>query len=62
MPFSTAWTWQVGRVLSPMSERNVVFTTLHAEQPWSMETYESIDGYKAWRKVIEEKNTTGKDY
>jgi len=38
-----------------MSEHNVVFTTLHAEQPWSMETYLSIDGYTAWRKIVEEK-------
>jgi NADH-quinone oxidoreductase subunit F len=38
-----------------MAEHNVVFTTLHADQPWSMDTYLSVDGYKAWRKILEEK-------
>jgi NADH-quinone oxidoreductase subunit F len=38
-----------------MASHNVVFTTLHADQPWSMETYLSIDGYKAWRKILAEK-------
>ena len=38
-----------------MAEHNVVFATLHAEQPWSMETYRSIDGYAAWRRILEEK-------
>jgi NADH-quinone oxidoreductase subunit F len=38
-----------------MSEHNVVFTTLDAEQPWSMDTYLSIDGYEAWKKILREK-------
>ena len=38
-----------------MSGHNVVFTTLDAEQPWSMETYLAIDGYQAWRKILAEK-------
>ena len=38
-----------------MSAHNVVFTTLDAEQPWSMETYLAIDGYKAWKKILAEK-------
>ena len=38
-----------------MSEHNVVFTTLHADQPWSMQTYLSIDGYQAWRKILQQK-------
>jgi len=38
-----------------MSDHNVVFTTMHAERPWSIETYQSIDGYQAWRKILEEK-------
>ena len=38
-----------------MADHNVVFATLDADQPWSMETYESIDGYQAWRKILQEK-------
>lgn len=38
-----------------MAKHNVVFTTLDADQPWSMKTYESIDGYAAWRKILKEK-------
>ena len=38
-----------------MAEHNVVFNTLDAEQPWSMETYLERDGYKAWKKILEEK-------
>ena len=35
-----------------MADHNVVFTTLDADQPWSMDTYLSVDGYKAWRKIL----------
>ncbi len=42
-----------------MQEHNVVFTTLDAEQPWSMETYLAIDGYKAWKKILAEKTDQG---
>jgi NADH-quinone oxidoreductase subunit F len=38
-----------------MAEHNVVFTTLDADQPWSMDTYLAVDGYKAWQKILEEK-------
>jgi NADH-quinone oxidoreductase subunit F len=38
-----------------MAAHNVVFTTLDADQPWSMETYLAIDGYKAWKKILAEK-------
>jgi NADH-quinone oxidoreductase subunit F len=38
-----------------MATHNVVFTTLDAEQPWSLETYLAIDGYKAWKKILAEK-------
>jgi NADH-quinone oxidoreductase subunit F len=38
-----------------MAEHNVVFTTLHTDQPWSMDSYTSVDGYQAWRKILEEK-------
>ena len=38
-----------------MAEHNVVFTTLDAETPWSLETYLERDGYKAWKKILAEK-------
>jgi len=38
-----------------MAAHNVVLTTLDAEQPWSMDTYLEIDGYKAWKKILAEK-------
>lgn len=38
-----------------MADHNVVFATLDAEQPWSMETYLAIDGYQAWKKILAEK-------
>jgi NADH-quinone oxidoreductase subunit F len=38
-----------------MATHNVVFTTLDAEQPWSLETYLASDGYKAWKKILAEK-------
>ena len=38
-----------------MADHNVVFTTLDAEEPWSMDTYLAIDGYKAWKKILAEK-------
>ncbi len=38
-----------------MESHNVVFATLDAEQPWSMETYLAIDGYQAWKKILTEK-------
>ncbi len=33
----------------------VSLTTLEFDQPWTLENYHSIDGYKAWRKILEEK-------
>ncbi len=38
-----------------MSAHKVVFTTLDADQPWSMETYLGIDGYQAWKKILADK-------
>jgi NADH-quinone oxidoreductase subunit F len=38
-----------------MATYNVVFTTLDAEVPWSLDTYLAIDGYKAWKKILAEK-------
>ena len=38
-----------------MAEHNVVFTTLDAETPWSLDTYLGVDGYQAWKKILAEK-------
>ena len=38
-----------------MAEHNVVFTTLDAETPWSLDTYLAVDGYQAWKKILAEK-------
>jgi len=37
------------------SDHSVVFATLGKKQPWSLENYLAIDGYKAWRKILAEK-------
>ena len=37
------------------SQHNVVFTTLHFDQPWSYDSYLKAGGYQAWRKILTEK-------
>ena len=36
-------------------DHQVVLTTLHFDTPWAMDSYEQVDGYKAWRKILAEK-------
>src|SRR5262245_46768493 len=36
-------------------EHQVVYTTLHFDQPWTLENYLKVDGYKAWKKILAEK-------
>ena len=36
-------------------EHQVVYTTLHYDTPWSMDSYLKADGYKAWKKILAEK-------
>ncbi|MCF6263032.1 MAG: NADH-quinone oxidoreductase subunit NuoF [Xanthomonadales bacterium] len=38
-----------------MAEHNVVLTTLEFEQPWLLENYLQLGGYKAWAKILDEK-------
>jgi NADH-quinone oxidoreductase subunit F len=38
-----------------VAEHNVVFTTLDFDQPWTLDNYLAVDGYKAWRRILEEK-------
>ncbi|MFT5372901.1 MAG: NADH-quinone oxidoreductase subunit F [Bacteroidia bacterium] len=42
-------------VWNNMTDHSVVFATLGKEEPWSLENYLAVDGYKAWRKILEEK-------
>jgi NADH-quinone oxidoreductase subunit F len=37
-----------------MADR-VALTTLEFDQPWTLENYLAVDGYRAWRKILEEK-------
>ena len=36
-------------------DHQVVYTTLHFDTPWAMDSYLQVDGYKAWRKILAEK-------
>jgi len=36
-------------------DHQVVYTTLHFDKPWAMASYEQVDGYKAWRRILAEK-------
>ncbi|MBB3226831.1 NADH-quinone oxidoreductase subunit F [Luteibacter sp. Sphag1AF] len=36
-------------------DHQVVYTTLHFDKPWALDSYLKMDGYKAWRKILAEK-------
>ncbi|MGH9811383.1 MAG: complex I 51 kDa subunit family protein, partial [Terriglobia bacterium] len=36
-------------------EHQVVYTTLHFDQPWTLANYRKVDGWKAWEKILAEK-------
>jgi NADH-quinone oxidoreductase subunit F len=36
-------------------EHQVVYTTLHFDQPWTLDNYLKVDGYQAWKKILAEK-------
>jgi NADH-quinone oxidoreductase subunit F len=36
-------------------DHQAVYTTLQFEQPWTMENYLKVDGWKAWTKILAEK-------
>jgi NADH-quinone oxidoreductase subunit F len=36
-------------------DHQVVYTTLHFDQPWLYDNYLKVDGYQAWRKILAEK-------
>ena len=37
----------------------VCFSTLKFDEPWTFENYLKVDGYKAWKKILEEKPDPG---
>lgn len=39
-----------------MLQNQVCFRSLHLPEPWTLKTYESIGGYKVWRKILREKS------
>ena len=32
----------------------VVYTTLHHDKPWALDSYLKQDGYTAWKKILAE--------
>ena len=38
-----------------MRVNSVCFATLKYEQPWTLENYYRVDGYQAWKKILNEK-------
>ncbi len=40
---------------SAPKEHQVVYTTLHFDKPWAMDSYLQIGGYAAWKKILAEK-------
>ena len=36
-------------------EHQVVYTTLHFDTPWSLESYRRTGGYQAWKKILAER-------
>ncbi|WP_266168151.1 NADH-quinone oxidoreductase subunit NuoF [Dyella subtropica] len=36
-------------------EHQVVYTTLHFDKPWAMDSYTQMGGYEAWKKILAEK-------
>jgi NADH-quinone oxidoreductase subunit F len=50
---------QHGAVGPVPQDHNVVFTTLHFDQPWTYENYLKAGGYQALRKILTEKMDQG---
>ena len=43
--------------MSDLQQNLVCFNTFGEDEPWSFETYEKLDGYKVWRKILAGKLT-----
>ena len=37
------------------AEHEIVFATLDRDEPWTLDNYLALDGYKAWKKILEDK-------
>lgn len=42
-------------MMGSVQQNLVCYRTFHLEDPWTLAAYESIGGYKVWRRIIEEK-------
>jgi NADH-quinone oxidoreductase subunit F len=38
-----------------IEQNQVCFATMHFDEPWTMENYRKVGGYKAWEKILAEK-------
>jgi len=38
-----------------MADHKVAYTTLQFDEPWTLDNYLAVDGYQAWRRILEEK-------
>ncbi len=43
--------------MSELQQNLVCFNTFGEDEPWTLETYEKLDGYKTWRKILAGKLT-----
>ena len=39
---------------------DICYRTLHLDEPWTLKAYESVGGYSAWRKILQEKTPPAK--
>ena len=37
------------------AEHQVVYTTLHFDEPWTLDNYRKMGGWQAWEKILAEK-------
>jgi NADH-quinone oxidoreductase subunit F len=42
------------------NQDTVCFRTLHLDEPWSLESYRSVDGYVQWERILKEKTDPAK--
>lgn len=41
--------------MSKIAQNQICFRTLHLDNPWSLEAYRSVGGYKVWESILKEK-------
>lgn len=42
-----------------MEQNLICFRTMHLDQPWTLKNYESVGGYKVWKKILKEQTPPG---